>query len=64
MRVLSLVGLVLLLTACGIKGNLTTHNGEKIYHMPGDQFYDVTNAEQWFCSEEEAEEEGYRRSFR
>lgn len=37
-----------------IKGNLTTYNGEKIYHVPGGQFYDVTDAEQ----------AGYRASLR
>jgi hypothetical protein len=47
-----------------IKGNLTTHNGEKIYHVPGGQFYDVTDAEEWFCTEEEAEDAGYRESYR
>ncbi|WP_042455612.1 sunset domain-containing protein [Neobacillus dielmonensis] len=47
-----------------IKGNLTTYNGEKIYHVPGGQFYEVTDAEEMFCSEEEAEEAGYRRSLR
>lgn len=47
-----------------IKGNLTTYNGEKIYHVPGGQFYDVTDAEEWFCSEEEAEAAGYRKSKR
>lgn len=47
-----------------IKGNLTTYNGEKIYHVPGGQFYDVTDAEEMFCTEEEAEEAGYRESMR
>jgi hypothetical protein len=47
-----------------IKGNLTTYNGEKIYHVPGGQFYDVTKAEEMFCTEEEAEDAGFRRSER
>jgi hypothetical protein len=47
-----------------IKGNLTTYNGEKIYHVPGGQFYDVTKAEEMFCTEEEAEAAGYRKSER
>lgn len=47
-----------------IKGNATTYNGEKIYHVPDGQFYDVTDAEEWFCTEEEAEEAGYRMSER
>ncbi|MEC2054199.1 hypothetical protein I6J18_00080 (plasmid) [Peribacillus psychrosaccharolyticus] len=77
MRNIILVSL-LLLSACSsnvsdtdtsgcdenIKGNLTTYNGEKIYHVPGGQFYDVTDAEEMFCTEEEAEEAGYRKSMR
>ncbi|MGD6831444.1 hypothetical protein ACQCT5_04745 [Sutcliffiella halmapala] len=49
---------------CDIKGNLTTYNGEKIYHVPGGQFYDVTDPEEWFCSASEAEDAGYRKSKR
>ncbi|WP_179887168.1 hypothetical protein [Bacillus sp. AFS088145] len=54
---------------CDIKGNISYNTGEKIYHLPEDQFYDVTeidesNGEAWFCSEEEAEAEGFRRSLR
>jgi hypothetical protein len=47
-----------------IKGNKTTYNGEKIYHVPEGQFYDVTDAEDMFCTEEDAEEAGYRMSER
>ncbi len=47
-----------------IKGNLTTYNGEKIYHVPGGQFYGVTDAEEMFCTEEDAEAAGYRKSQR
>lgn len=47
-----------------IKGNLTTYNGEKIYHVPGGQYYDITDAEEYFCTEEEAEEAGFRKSLR
>lgn len=47
-----------------IKGNLTTYNGEKIYHVPGGQFYDVTDAEEYFCTEEEARDAGFRKSER
>ncbi|MFF3024447.1 hypothetical protein ACFVRR_17625 [Gottfriedia sp. NPDC057948] len=47
-----------------IKGNTTTYNGEKIYHEPGDQFYTRTNAEVMFCTEEDAEKAGFRRSLR
>ncbi|MFT8316551.1 MAG: thermonuclease family protein [Clostridium sp.] len=46
-----------------IKGNINS-NGEKIYHVPGGQFYDKTNAEQWFNTEQEAQAAGYRKSKR
>lgn len=44
-----------------IKGNISS-SGEKIYHVPGGQFYDVTKAEEWFATEEEAQAAGYRKS--
>lgn len=46
--------------ACVIKGNIG-RNG-KIYHMPGQKYYDKTNPEAIFCSEEEAQNAGFRRS--
>jgi len=46
-----------------IKGNIN-YKGEKIYHVPGGQFYDKTNAEQWFNTEQEAQAAGYRKSKR
>jgi hypothetical protein len=51
---------------CNIKGNVNTQ-GERIYHMPGDEYYDETrisasHGERWFCSEEEARAAGWRRS--
>jgi len=53
---------------CNIKGNLSA-NGERIYHVPGGEFYDVThidasNGERWFCTEAEAGAAGWRRSMR
>lgn len=52
---------------CKIKGNIS-NDGEKIYHIPGDQYYNVTKinktGEKYFCSEKEAEKEGFRRSLR
>lgn len=45
---------------CVIKGNIG-RNG-KIYHMPGQKYYDKTNPEAIFCSEEEAQNAGFRRS--
>lgn len=44
-----------------IKGNINSR-GEKIYHLPGGRYYDVTKAEEWFCTEEEAMKAGYRKS--
>ena len=46
--------------ACVIKGNVG-RNG-KIYHMPGQKYYDKTNPEAIFCSEAEAQSAGFRRS--
>lgn len=46
-----------------IKGNINS-KGEKIYHVPGGQFYDKTNAEQLFNTEQEAQAAGYRKSKR
>lgn len=52
--------------ACNIKGNVSTQ-GERIYHVPGQKYYDDTrisasHGERWFCSEEEARAAGWRRS--
>lgn len=44
---------------CRIKGNIN-RNGNKIYHMPGEGSYEQTNPEEWFCSEQEAQEAGFR----
>jgi endonuclease YncB( thermonuclease family) len=53
---------------CLIKGNMS-QSGERIYHVPGGDFYDrtvinVAKGERWFCSEEEARAAGWRRSRR
>ncbi|XEC96959.1 thermonuclease family protein [Paenibacillus tarimensis] len=42
-----------------IKGNINSR-GEKIYHLPGSRYYEQTKAEFMFCTEDEAEEAGYR----
>ena len=47
-----------------IKGNTTTYNGELIYHVPGGDYYNVTNPEQCFVTEDDAVYYGYRRSYR
>jgi endonuclease YncB( thermonuclease family) len=51
---------------CTIKGNVT-RSGECIYHVPGGRYYnsvkmDLSKGKRWFCSEEEAEAAGCRRS--
>lgn len=52
---------------CSIKGNISFNTGEKIYHMPYQKYYDSTiiderYGEQWFCSEQDAINAGWRRS--
>ena len=52
---------------CEIKGNISISTGEKIYHVPGGEFYDecVINpdyGERWFCTEQEAIDNGWRKS--
>ena len=49
---------------CTIKGKISS-KGERIYHVPGGQYYDRTRidaakGERWFCSEEEAQAAGWR----
>jgi micrococcal nuclease len=51
---------------CDIKGNIST-SGEKIYHLPGCEYYtrtqiDESRGERWFCSEEEAQAAGWRKA--
>lgn len=46
-----------------IKGNINSQ-GEKIYHLPGGMYYDRTDPEVWFKTEEEAQEAGFRKSLR
>lgn len=53
---------------CNIKGNIS-RNGAKIYHMPGQRDYGRTrinenSGEEWFCSPENAEAQGWRRAMR
>lgn len=52
--------------ACQIKGNIS-YEGEKIYHIPGGDYYDKTEidfstGERYFCNEKEAQDAGFRRS--
>lgn len=50
------------INSCLIKGNISYYGGKKIYHLPGDYYYDATNPEYIFCTEKEAIEAGFRRS--
>jgi hypothetical protein len=48
-----------------IKGNFTTHSGERcIYHMKGGQYYSKTKPERCYATEGEARQDGCRRSKR
>ena len=51
---------------CRIKGNINA-KGERIYHTPGGQLYDLVKVkldkgERWFCSEADAQAAGWRAS--
>lgn len=52
-----------------IKGNISQRTGERIYHVPGGEFYDATvideaAGERWFCTESDALDAGWRKSLR
>ena len=52
---------------CVFKGNISVNTGEKIYHVPGQQYYNDTiispeKGERWFCTDEEAIRNGWRKS--
>lgn len=52
--------------SCDIKGNISS-SGERIYHVPGQRYYEVTKideakGERWFCSEAEAVAAGWRKA--
>jgi hypothetical protein len=48
-----------------IKGNFTTYSGETcIYHMPSGCFYPKTKPERCYATEDEAQQDGCRRSKR
>jgi hypothetical protein len=51
---------------CVIKGNISS-SGERIYHLPGQRYYDKTviswsKGERWFCTEQEAVAAGWRKA--
>lgn len=52
---------------CVIKGNISYDTREKIYHVPGQEYYGATKidphyGERWFCTEEEAVQAGWRKA--
>ncbi|RWM84597.1 MAG: hypothetical protein EOR84_33020 [Mesorhizobium sp.] len=58
-----------LLGGCNIKGNIRVNSGEKVYHVPGQEYYAETRisplkGERWFCSEAEAQAAGWRKARR
>jgi hypothetical protein len=46
---------------CAIKGN-RDRKGQWIYHLPGMPYYEATRAEEFFCTEAQAQAAGYRRA--
>lgn len=55
--------------SCNIKGNISINSGKKIYHVPGQKFYNSTKispeyGERWFCSEAEARAAGWTKAKR
>jgi hypothetical protein len=56
-------------SGCDIKGNVSISSGDRIYHVPGQEWYEETiirpeYGERWFCSEAEARKAGWRRAGR
>lgn len=54
---------------CKIKGNISINTGERIYHVPGQEFYSDTrisrqHGERWFCTEAAARSAGWRKAHR
>jgi hypothetical protein len=57
-----------MLVGCPIKGNISKNTGERIYHVPGQEYYARTridwlfSGERWFCSEADARLAGWRKA--
>jgi hypothetical protein len=54
---------------CQIKGNINLKTGDRVYHVPGQLHYDnvtieTERGERWFCTEDEAQANGWRRAKR
>ena len=41
-----------------IKGYVSVESGRRIYHVPGDRFYEEASPERCYASEEEAQRDG------
>src|SRR5690242_17413956 len=57
------------LMGCDIKGNISKNSGEKIFHVPGQEYYSPTiinhlKGERWFCTEADARAAGWRKAGR
>ena len=55
------------LVGCNVKGNISYNTGERIYHVPGQEYYFATRinwfrGERWFCSEADARVAGWRKA--
>ena len=53
------------INGCDIKANISFTTGERIYHLPGDEFYNQTvvepeKGERWFCNVNSAKKLGWR----
>lgn len=48
-------------SVCPIKGNVK-QDGTKIFHIPGDPYYQQTHAEEFFCTKKAAEAAGFHSS--
>jgi len=53
--------------SCNIKGNISIGSGQRIFHVPGQEYYNATiirtqYGERWFCTEAEAREAGWRKA--
>lgn len=53
--------------ACVIKGNISWETGNRLYHVPGMEDYEITKidplkGERWFCTEDEAIKNGWRKA--
>ena len=57
------------LVGCDVKGNISLNTGEKIYHVPGQEYYaktriSLSKGERWFCSEQAAQKAGWRKAYK